>query len=434
MSGYMVYSSKRRISVPDPESRPDAALDSNFFRSIDPREIGRRLQEARVARGRTQQEAADLLGVARTTVTAIEKGERRIQAEELVRLAHFYGRTVGELLRRGEPMEALAAQLRSTLSARPSLQAELAPHLLEFQLLCEDYLELENICNAPLPRNYPPPYELGLLVPELTAEDVATSERNRMGLGDGPAPDLRDSLETDIGLRIFYLPLPSDVTGLYSYAEPLGGCIAVNRSLPEEMKRQSLAQTYGHFLTHRYRPEVTLAEKPDRRSRGDRFNETFARAFLMPSAGLSRRFNDLYRSRGGKVTPADLCRLAHYYLVSVEAVTLRLEDLRLLPAGVWEKLRQAGFQAHEAQALLGLEATAPKEQLLPTRYLYLAAEAFEREELSEGLFARLLRVDRLEARRLLEEISSREPSQLDKGDSEEEPLNLGQSLRRLGAA
>ena len=41
---------------------------------VEPRRLGRRLQEARVARGLTQQDLADSLGLARTTITAIEKG------------------------------------------------------------------------------------------------------------------------------------------------------------------------------------------------------------------------------------------------------------------------------------------------------------------------------------------------------------------------
>ena len=45
--------------------------------SIEPRRLGGRLQEARAARGLTQQDLADVLGLARTTITAIEKGERR---------------------------------------------------------------------------------------------------------------------------------------------------------------------------------------------------------------------------------------------------------------------------------------------------------------------------------------------------------------------
>ncbi|HEX4964293.1 MAG TPA: helix-turn-helix transcriptional regulator, partial [Thermoanaerobaculia bacterium] len=183
-----------------------AALDT-----ADPRAIGKRLQAARTACGKTQQEAAGFLGVARTTVTAIEKGERRVQTGELVRLAGLYGRSLGELLRPGEPVEPFTESLRSALPPDPALEAEIQPVLLELQRLCEDYVELERIRRAPLPQRYPSLYESGGLAPFLAAEDIANAERNRLGLGDGPLPDLRDFLETDVGLRMFYLPMPLQV-------------------------------------------------------------------------------------------------------------------------------------------------------------------------------------------------------------------------------
>ena len=58
------------------------------------------LQEARKACGFTQQAVADHLEMARTTLVAIEKGERRVTPDELIKLAAFYGRRVSELVSR----------------------------------------------------------------------------------------------------------------------------------------------------------------------------------------------------------------------------------------------------------------------------------------------------------------------------------------------
>ena len=52
-------------------------MQRNLVDAIPPPKLGRRLQEARKARGLTQQAVADSLGFARTSVTALEKGERR---------------------------------------------------------------------------------------------------------------------------------------------------------------------------------------------------------------------------------------------------------------------------------------------------------------------------------------------------------------------
>ncbi|CCF83767.1 helix-turn-helix domain-containing protein [Nitrolancea hollandica] len=407
-------------------------MDAGILQAIDPRELGRRLQEARKMRGSTQQEAAEQLGVARTTLTAIEKGERRVQPNELIRLAAFYGRSVGEFLRRGEPTEPFSVQFRAALAPFGATEVELNPYLGEFHRLCEDYLELERLCGSPLSYRYPPIYEIKGVSPEAAAADVAASERNRLSLGDGPVVRLRELLEDDVGLRIFSMNLPSRIAAMFAYTDRLGGCIAVNRKHPAERRRHSVAHEYGHFLSQRYRPEVIVLGRYQRQPEHERFAEAFARMFLMPSAGLKRRFHELHRDREGRITPADLCRLAARYAVSVEALTRRLEELQLLPMGTWDRLSQAGFKVREAQELLHLEPHPGNDQLLPTRYLYLAAEAYERGDLSEGQLARFLRTDRLEARRIVAELAV-ETEVSGEGTVGMLPLNLGETLPTRGA-
>lgn len=393
--------------------------------TIDPRRLGERLQQARRARGKTQQEVADYLGVARTTVVALEKGERRVQPTELVRLAGLYGRHVGELLRPSEPAAPFAVQLRATVAPDEPIAAELDPSTFEFQRLCEDYVELERLADAPLPRHYPPEREFGRTGVERAAEDLAVNERTRLGLGDGPITNLRELLEHEVGLRIFYLDLPSTVSGLFAFDEAIGGCIAVNRRHPEERRRNSILHEYLHFLTTRYKSEVTVQHRYRRRPEHERLANAFAPAFLMPSAGLSRRFNEAKRRRGD-FTIADLCTLAAYYFVSVESLTRRLEELRLVPLGTWEKVRDAGLRVQEARALLNLQAPKVPEDLLPPRYVFLAVDAFRDGEISEGQLARFLRLDRLEARRVAAAVAS--------GEGGGEPLRIDRSAPEEAAA
>ena len=370
--------------------------------ALDPRDLGQRLQLARKARGLTQAQAADGLGVARTTLTAVEAGDRQIKPAELATLAGLYGRTVGELLRRDEPVEPFSVQLRSNLPGGLVEYEDLEPYIFDFQRLCEDYAAIEKLRGAQLTTRYPLPYEINPAKPERSAEDVAMRERHRLGLGDGPIANLRQLLESDVGLRIFYLEVPPRVAAMYAYTQTLGGCIAVNRKHPPERRRQSLAHDYGHFLTDRYRSEVSVVGRYQRVPAQERFAETFGRAFLLPESGLSRRFNDLHRTKGGKITPADLCVLAHFFFVSVHMMTLRLEELDLIPVGTWDRLEQQGFKVRGAQSLLGLPPQLETDEELPTRYRYLVAEAYLEGELSEGQLSRFLRTDRVGARRMLD--------------------------------
>jgi Zn-dependent peptidase ImmA (M78 family)/DNA-binding XRE family transcriptional regulator len=377
-------------------------MDINILDTLDLHALGKELQQARMKRGMSQEEAAKIINVARTTITAIEKGERRIKADELIKLAQAYGREVSDFVRSRPRVEPLPVQFRGPVQHSREEGEKIVPFIDALEELSTNYLELEKIESSPLVRKYPPPYQTTGLQPEQAAEDVAVAERNRLGLGDGPLPILRDILEEDVGLRIFYLPLqPSKFSAIYLYDDKLGGCIAVNSQHPEERRRWSLAHEYGHFLAHRYQPGVFIENVYQRVPESERFADSFALYFLMPSNGLKRRFNDIRRTKE-KITPADLCTLAHYYGVSVAAMTLRLEDMRLVPTGIWDQLQRRGFKILEAQRQLGLGVIPARNEKLPMRYQYLAVDAFDKGLLTEGQFARFLGVDRVEARSIAE--------------------------------
>jgi Zn-dependent peptidase ImmA (M78 family)/DNA-binding XRE family transcriptional regulator len=376
-------------------------MESNILDHIDLHQIGKELQEARKNRGMTQEAAAAVLGVARTTITAIEKGERRLKAGELIRLARAYGRQVSDFVRQRPAFESFQPQFRGPYLPTVVDEQTIASSIETLEGLCRDYLELEEITKAPLTRKYPPIYTVAGLPPEQAAESVAIEERNRLGLGDGPIPILRYLLEQDVGFRLFSLPLPPKFSEMYVYDDAVGACMAINSQHPEERRRWSTAHGYAHFLSHRYKAEVAVDNGYRRQPESERFADAFARYFLMPTGGLTRRFNDIRRTQG-KVTPADLCTLTHYYGVSLQALTRHLEDLKLLPTGTWDKLRDSGFKVREAQRQLGLAEIPAPDEILPRRYQYLALMAFEQELLTEGQLARFLRLDRLETRRAIE--------------------------------
>lgn len=368
---------------------------------LDPDEIGQRLQRARKQRGLTQADAAALIDVARTTLVAIEQGKRRIKPDELIKLARAYGRQVGEFVRPEAPMEHFQVVFRSANLRGLEDDSRILAAIDRFEEYCRDYLTLEDITASPLRARFPTPYALGPLPPEQAAEIVAQEERNRLGLGDGPLLQLRAVLEQDVSLRIFYMPLEPSSTfaAMYSFTAELGGCIAVNRLHPQERRRWSLAHEYAHFLVERHQPDVALEGRYTRRPEIERFADSFAVALLMPANGLLRRFNNL-RDDKQAITPGDLCQLAHYYVVSVEAMTRRLEGLRALPTGTWERLRDSGFKIRQAQQKLGLESVGAYDDPFPKRYQYLAIQALDKGRISEGEFAHYLHVDRLKAREI----------------------------------
>ena len=404
-------------------------MEKHILDQIDPRALGARLQEARKARGLTQQAVADVQGFARTTLVAIEKGERRVTPEELIGLAALYGRPVSEFVSRRTVTAGFVPQFRAEWREDFEQDEGLALAGDELQKLAEDYVGLERLCGLPMHRAYPPVYETTGSSPEQAAEEIAVAERNRLGIGDGPISNLRDRLESDVGLRVFYFAMPPKVSGVFAYNDVLGGCVGINSNHPRDRRNWSLAHEYGHFLTTRYRAEVTFLSDRKRQSAHERFADTFAENFLMPSGGLNRRFTEMHRSGpGGQITLAQLLTLADLYQVSVQALILRLEKLRRLPAGTWDRLESEGFKPRKAQQLLGIDANPAERHLLPRRYLNLAVMAYEKELLSEGQLARIVRSDRVSARVLVEELSSRFNSEAEGGGYESFELDLAQTV------
>jgi len=376
----------------------------NILDTLDLQQLGQRLQQARKRQGLTQEAAAKIINVARTTLTAIENGERRIKASELIKLADAYGREISDFVRGKPEIGEFQVQFRSALSKTPEDEVRIIESIDLLQELCQNYLELEQMTSKPLVQNYPPLYRYAGRPTEQAAEGLAMAERNRLGLGDAPIPILRDILEQNVGLRIFYFPLQSSTkfSEIYIYEPALGGCIAINKHHPKERCRLSLAHAYAHFLAHRSKPTVSIADDYQRKPESERFADSFAQYFLMPTNGITQRFNAIYQAQG-KVTPADLVKFAHYYGVSFEAMIRRLEGMQLIPSGLWERLKARGFKVKEAQKQLGLESIPESTEQFPKRYLELAVKAYDAGEISEGELAKYLKTDILTARTIIDQ-------------------------------
>jgi Zn-dependent peptidase ImmA (M78 family)/DNA-binding XRE family transcriptional regulator len=384
--------------------------------SLDPKALAERLAAARKAAGKTQEDAAALLSLSRPTYIAIEKGLRPVQAQELVKLAAFFGRTVNELVRSSEPV-ALEPHLRAAVDQSRPDTPELLAAIRDLERFVDDYRELERTLNAPLVSNPPPQVQLQTRGSLLDfAEDVAARERHRLQLGDQPILSLRRVLEQEVGVRVFFGRLPSWIAGMYAFATDLGYCVFINKSHPPERQRMSMAHEYAHFLIDRYRPGIDYLERHARKPVNERFAEAFGLAFLMPRASVRRYFNDIVNTTGD-FRVADLVRLTHYYFVSAQAAVLRLEQLGLIGKGWWDHLSESGFRPAAAKHDLNLQAqTSESQDDYPERYLFLAVQAFQQSLISEGQLARFLRTDRVTARGIVESCLIRRETHSDGGE------------------
>ena len=368
----------------------------------DLRLLGQRLTAARKARGVTQEEAATHLECSRPTLIAIEKGERRAKPDEIIKLAAYYGRSVHELVRPGVKTIALEPHLRAIVDPASVPQAEMNDAIAELERFAEDYRELERLLDAKPTVPHPPEVSLpkrGSLAD--FGEDAATRERERLGLGNQPILNLRQVLESDVGLRVFYGSLPPKIAGMFAYTAELGFCVFINRKHPSEKRRATLAHEYGHALCDRHKPGIDYINAQGRKPASERFAEAFGLGFLMPASGVRRKFHEITVSTGD-FQVADLCRLSIYYWVSVQAMTLRLEELGLIAKGSWSFLEEKGFKPRKASADLGLTPRhAKSDDPYPLRYKFLAVQAFDEGKISEGQLCKFLRCDPVAAREIV---------------------------------
>jgi Zn-dependent peptidase ImmA (M78 family)/DNA-binding XRE family transcriptional regulator len=367
---------------------------------IDPARLGANIAHARKKVGVTQDAVAKAVGVSRPTYIAIESGQRLPTELQLHAIAGELRAGVRELLSLAAPDAAVSVRFRGLRGADESESA-----LAALEDFGRRYLTLEILARDRIARREPATYPLDKVRNvERAADELAATERLRLGLGDGPLPDLRVVFEEDAGIRIFGLEelRKTRIAGLFAYSNEYGPLVGFNAAHDPRRVRWTLCHEYSHYLTERYEPEVTtdLVEGVGRRSRRETFADAFAARFLMPSNGLSRRFSEMLNDAGGEMKVAHLLMLAQFFEVSFQAVTLRLEELGRINRGTYQMLNQRGFKPRKAEDALGFGVRTPVERL-PFRYVFLVARLYGVGLISEGDVAAYLHTDRLTARELL---------------------------------
>lgn len=368
-----------------------------------PVETGERLRLARDNAKITQAAAADAINVARTTLVAIEQGQRRIRIDELQKLARLYGTSVNALLRREAIHVDLAPRFRKLMtSSDPS--ADSAAQLMADLARAE--VELENLLGIKRGRDYPP--ERPILPGDVRAqaEQDALELRQRIGLGTGPISDIVTLLELELGARVYVRRFDGRISGLFAYDETLGPCILLNANHPRDRRNQTAAHELGHFVSARREPEILHKDEPEQ-SREERYANAFGRAFLTPARAVKQKFHEI-TAGSSHLTRRHIIILAHFFGVSREAMVRRLEEVGLVKPGTWNWFQSnGGITDDQAHQVLG-DRTPPDdlktEADRPTtlRLNMLAAEAYRQDLLSEGQLARLLRLDRIELREILD--------------------------------
>lgn len=373
---------------------------SNSLDSLSPKELGLRLRISREAVGLTQAEAADRLFISRTTLVAIEQGKRTVKDSELIRLCDAYGVSLNTLLRK----EAVHVDLLPRFRKMPEQESSgIAEAVAILNDLVSAEVELEQLLGIERVSRLPP--ERSLLPGDVRkqAEEDAQDLRKFLGLGKSPIIDLFALLDLELGVRVYFHPLSQKVSGLFAYDESLGACILINSNHRWERQVQTGAHELGHVVSARQDIDINQ-EGPHENSRKERYANAFAPAFLMPTRTVMQKFNEICAG-SKRLTRRHVIVLAHYFGVSREGLVRRLEELGLAPEGTWDWFeKNGGITDKQTADVLGFVrgdlASFAYKSKGSLRLEMLAAQALDRELLSEGQVASLLGIDRLEVREL----------------------------------
>jgi Zn-dependent peptidase ImmA (M78 family) len=329
----------------------------------------------------------------RQTLAAIEAGDRRLSAEELLRAIEVLGvdldfftdsfRLVGEgrfsfRAQRGVAMNLLdqfETQAGRWIATYRELAAreQGAPRALDpvqFTLALTDRSSFEH------------------------AEAAANSLNERWSLGAVPATSLAERLERELNALILFVDAPRGISGAASQVPRLNA-VLVNRHEPETRRNFDLAHELFHLLTWDSMPpqrvETIDVPQAGKAKRIELLAENFAAALLMPSDAVVERWNSAATHDDLNDRLRDVA--AHFHVSGV-ACKWRLRNLGLLT-------KADELEIDDARLARAKDSQADVPRAFSERFVTRIARALDAGRLSTKRAASLLSLSVAELRDLL---------------------------------
>ncbi len=289
--------------------------------------IAARMKALRVERGIRQADMADLLGFNdRQTISAIETGERRVSADELMRVVN--GLNV--------PLDYFTDPFRLTGEGRFSwrqddgddaalaaCEQDAGRWIAAFHTLAPQVGHDLPLMRRALNLNRHSRFEHAMAAGERFAVDYE--------LGDVPAQRLAEAMERRLGVLVLMADLPGEVSGAACRLPDLD-TVLINRSEVAGRRHFDLAHELFHILTWNEMPPRHI-ERPGEAgdNRVEKLADNFAGAVLMPRHAVER-FGDWAQMGDDELVPR-LNAAADALLVTASALRWRLAALGLLTQG-----------------------------------------------------------------------------------------------------
>jgi Zn-dependent peptidase ImmA (M78 family)/DNA-binding XRE family transcriptional regulator len=290
--------------------------------------IARRLKYARERSGLTQVELARRFGFKdRQTLAAIEAGQRKLSAEELVRAIEIFGVELDFFTDSFRLVGEGSFNWRAHWDAELELLDQFEDQAGRWIALYRKLGEESGKDTSPLQWRLP----LSLRSSFENAWEAGEALVREWGLGEIPALSLESAIKGRLGALVLYVNAPSGISGAACQLPDLN-IILINRVEPEGRRHFDLAHECFHLLTwEQMTPEHRELTDGDYRGKGrqkriEQLADNFAGALLMPRGLLIPR----WESRGDWDLHDWLNETATELCVSSQALKWRVFSLGLL--------------------------------------------------------------------------------------------------------
>lgn len=301
--------------------------------------FGPRIKALREAHKLTQDELARQFGFKdRQTVSAIETGERRLSADELLQAARIFETSVEALT---DPFVLVGDEGR--FSWRQTGIAQ--DRLMAFEQGAGQWIATFRRV-APQVGHSVPLFRRTLNLTAKSTDDEARAAGERFAadfaLGDVPARRLVEVMERDFGILVLMVDAIDGVSGAACRLPELDA-VLINRREAEGRRHFDLAHELFHVLTwEAMPPHHSEAAAETSKSHVERLANGFASAVLMPRR-VVERFGDWGGMDVGAIV-TKLNRMADELGVTASALRWRLADLKVIPQAVARQIPEASIR------------------------------------------------------------------------------------------
>ena len=265
------------------------------------------LETARQLRQLTQKEAAKRIGISQASLSKAERGLQELPDSTMKDLSNCYDLPIDFFINRNTLPLPAHLYFRRKLTISDKIINSFVAKGQIFKMIVDNIMSTVEL----------PVYNLESYAPDedLSPKDIAEKTRYNMGISYGPVPNLSTLLELH-GIIVIRFDFGTDkIDGLTTVTNSNRKIMFINKQMPNDRIRFSMAHELGHLIMH-------ISFSPRDLDRAEDEADEFASEFLMPEKEIKSSLIPLNTHILGL--------LKRRWRVSMRALIRRAKDLECI--------------------------------------------------------------------------------------------------------